>query len=65
VALIVRACAWSNPELRHSCEEGDGLDSYGWTRHDGVNYGEQTIIDSKTDLKLTTTFIKHQRGTKG
>lgn len=52
-------------QLRHSCEEGDGLDSYGWTRHDGTNYGEQTLIDSKTDLKLTTTFIKHQRGANG
>lgn len=41
------------------------MDSYGWTRHDGTNYGEQTLMDSKTDLKLTTTFIKHQRGANG
>jgi len=50
-------------ELRHSCEESDGLDSYGWTRHDGTNFGEQVLVDPKTKVKLTTTFLK--RGERG
>ena len=32
-------------ELRHTCEQGDRLARYGWTRHDGVGYGEQGIVD--------------------
>ena len=27
------------------CEHGDGLDRYGWMKHDGVSFGEQEIID--------------------
>jgi mannosyl-oligosaccharide glucosidase len=32
--------------LRHTCEQGDRLKRYGWTRHDGVAYGEQDIVDN-------------------
>ena len=32
-------------QIRHMCEHEDGLDRYGWMKHDGVSFGEQEIID--------------------
>ena len=32
--------------IRHSCEHGDSLAKYGWTRHDGTSFGQQQIIDN-------------------
>ena len=34
-----------NLGLRHWCEQGDNLDSYGWKKHDGKNFGIQKIQD--------------------
>eukprot|EP01117_Protostelium_nocturnum_P003316 TRINITY_DN1427_c0_g3_i1.p1 TRINITY_DN1427_c0_g3~~TRINITY_DN1427_c0_g3_i1.p1 ORF type:complete len:801 (+),score=229.64 TRINITY_DN1427_c0_g3_i1:331-2403(+) len=34
------------------------MKSYGWTRHNGVDFGEQDILDKKFGLNLTTSFIK-------
>ena len=34
-----------NLGLRHWCEQGDNLDSYGWNQHDGKNFGIQKIRD--------------------
>ncbi len=31
--------------LRHTCEHGDGLQRYGWIRHDGTSFGQQEILD--------------------
>ena len=45
--------------MRHACEQGDKMSRYGWTRHDGVSFGEQEIADPHNDLLLTTTFVKH------
>ncbi|KAL9686728.1 hypothetical protein QQ045_031121 [Rhodiola kirilowii] len=45
--------------MRHVCQDGDGLDKYGWTRHNGRDYGFQTVIDQ--DLILTTSFLKTKR----
>lgn len=49
--------------LRHTCEQGDGLRSYGWLMHDGINFGMQQIQD--TDFTLTTTFVKRSGGEHG
>lgn len=49
--------------LRHTCEQGDGLRSYGWLMHDGINFGTQQIQD--TDFTLTTTFVKRMGGEHG
>ncbi|KAG7314203.1 hypothetical protein KOW79_022699 [Hemibagrus wyckioides] len=46
----------SDVNLRHTCEQGDGLSSYSWLIHDGVNFGMQQIRD--TDFTLITTFVK-------
>lgn len=42
-------------QIRHMCEHGDGLDRYGWMKHDGVSFGEQEIIDGNVIVK--TDFL--------
>ncbi|XP_018495137.1 mannosyl-oligosaccharide glucosidase [Galendromus occidentalis] len=48
--------------VRHWCSQRDGLQRYSWLKHDGVNFGEQTIIDG--NLNITTSFVK-RRGLRG
>lgn len=54
-----------NPDLkfRHTCEQGDGLDKYGWLEHDGVNFGIQDIFDGP--LQIKTAFAKSGGGAHG
>lgn len=42
--------------MRHVCQDGDGLSTYGWTHHNGRDYGHQVIVDQ--DLTLATSFMK-------
>lgn len=42
--------------LRHFCQDSDGLSQYGWTDHDGRNYGHQMIVDH--EMELATSFLK-------
>ncbi|KAL6188201.1 hypothetical protein ACLB2K_039594 [Fragaria x ananassa] len=42
--------------LRHFCQDSDGLSKYGWTDHDGRNYGHQMIVDQ--EMELATSFLK-------
>ncbi len=42
--------------LRHWCEQSDDVDSFGWTKHNGLDFGQQKIYDR--GLKLTTEFVK-------
>ncbi|KAI4903337.1 hypothetical protein NFI96_034371, partial [Prochilodus magdalenae] len=49
--------------LRHTCEQGDRLQGYGWVMHDGLNFGVQEIHDS--DFTLTTEFVKRMGGDHG
>ena len=42
--------------VRHVCQDSDGLTTYGWTHHNGRDYGRQWIVDN--DLMLETSFIK-------
>jgi len=49
--------------LRHWCEQGDNLAQFGWTKHDGVNFGVQTILDKA--VNLTTSFVKQSGGVNG
>ena len=32
--------------IRHTCEHGDGLQSFGWLKHDGISFGQQDIFDN-------------------
>lgn len=43
-------------DIRHFCEIGDNLKKYGWTHHDGRNFGIQEIEDGS--LSLETSFVK-------
>ena len=36
---------------------------FGWNKHDGVNFGVQTIID--TAVNVTTSFVKQPGGVNG
>ncbi|GBP52698.1 Mannosyl-oligosaccharide glucosidase GCS1 [Eumeta japonica] len=49
--------------IRHWCEQGDNLPSYGWIRHDGITFGEQIIEDPPHTLR--TSFIKTLSGDYG
>lgn len=49
--------------IRHWCEQGDNLQRYGWTEHDGRNFGVQEIVDGP--FLLTTSFVKRLGGDHG
>ncbi|XP_065121544.1 mannosyl-oligosaccharide glucosidase [Paramisgurnus dabryanus] len=49
--------------LRHTCEQGDHLQGYGWLMHDGVSFGVQEIHDRH--FTLTTEFVKRMGGDHG
>jgi mannosyl-oligosaccharide glucosidase len=51
-------------DLRHTCEEADRF-QYSWKEHDGVSYGTQDLIDTSSNVKLTTTFLKKPGGSNG
>ena len=57
---LLMGLMWSSTQrpfdLRHTCEQGDNLQQYGWERHDGRSFAEQTIVDGR--LRLHTSFIK-------
>lgn len=42
--------------MRHVCQDSDELKTYGWTQHNGRDYGRQVLVDQK--LTLTTSFLK-------
>lgn len=44
--------------LRHVCQDSDELSIYGWTDHNGRDYGRQVLIDH--GLSLTTSFLKER-----
>lgn len=50
-------------KVRHTCEQGDHLQSYGWLMHDGLNFGVQEIHDD--DFILLTEFVKRSGGEHG
>jgi mannosyl-oligosaccharide glucosidase len=44
--------------LRHTCEQKDGLAKYGWTKYNVRTGGSQTIVDPTNGLEMTTDFVK-------
>nr|KYP52954.1 putative mannosyl-oligosaccharide glucosidase [Cajanus cajan] len=42
--------------LRHVCRHEDDLSTYGWTRHNGRDFGHQVLVDH--GMTLTTGFLK-------
>ncbi|XP_030378998.1 mannosyl-oligosaccharide glucosidase GCS1 [Scaptodrosophila lebanonensis] len=65
---LVMGLMWYTPSnlghgghgIRHWCEQGDKLDGYGWTHHDGRSFGVQEIQDLPFVLK--TSFVKYPGG---
>ncbi|KAL7305295.1 hypothetical protein TKK_0002428 [Trichogramma kaykai] len=49
--------------MRHWCTQNDRLEKYGWTKHDGKNFGIQEIIDN--NVLITTSFVKDIHGSNG
>lgn len=50
---------------RHACDQGDGLNGYGYHQHDGRSYGMQQIKDGPSNVQITTEFIKVPGGDHG
>nr|XP_043606881.1 mannosyl-oligosaccharide glucosidase GCS1 [Erigeron canadensis] len=42
--------------MRHVCQDADDLQTYGWNKHNGRDYGHQVMIDH--GMTLTTSFLK-------
>ncbi|KNC96421.1 mannosyl-oligosaccharide glucosidase [Spizellomyces punctatus DAOM BR117] len=51
--------------IRHTCEQGDGLSGYSWQKHDGRTYGTQGIRDPLNHIIIQTDFIKNPEGEHG
>lgn len=49
--------------MRHVCQDSDELTTYGWTHHNGRDYGRQVLVDQK--LTLTTSFLKSKEKESG
>lgn len=49
--------------LRHWCTQDDKLEKYGWSKHDGQNFGVQEIVDNGVLMK--TSFVKDTHGLNG
>ncbi|KAK7359395.1 hypothetical protein VNO77_01353 [Canavalia gladiata] len=43
-------------QLRHVCRHEDDLSTYGWTKHNGRDFGHQVLADH--GMTLTTEFLK-------
>ncbi|KAI9505236.1 glycoside hydrolase [Coemansia spiralis] len=44
--------------IRHSCELGDNLSEYGYSRHNGLDFGEQAMVDTDQGVEINSEFIK-------
>jgi mannosyl-oligosaccharide glucosidase len=49
-------------EIRHTCEQSDGLTSYTYTKHDGRRYAVEELVDGKNNVKLEVSFLKNEHG---
>ncbi|XP_022725562.1 mannosyl-oligosaccharide glucosidase GCS1-like isoform X2 [Durio zibethinus] len=49
--------------VRHVCQDSDGLSTYGWTRHNGRDFGHQLLVDQ--DMTLATSFLKSKMDGSG
>ncbi|XP_061360751.1 mannosyl-oligosaccharide glucosidase GCS1 isoform X1 [Gastrolobium bilobum] len=49
--------------LRHVCKHEDGLSTYGWTKHNGRDFGHQVLVDH--GMTLATGFLKSKGDVSG
>ncbi|VDC05344.1 unnamed protein product [Peniophora sp. CBMAI 1063] len=52
-------------KARHSCEQGDNLESYTWTNYDAREGGTQVLKDGLNNVKVTTELLKVPGGRHG
>ena len=45
-------------DLRHTCEQNEGMAGYGWVAYDVRRGGTQIINDTQNKIDLTTDFVK-------
>jgi mannosyl-oligosaccharide glucosidase len=49
-------------KLRHTCEQADQMDGYGWSLYDVRTGGTQQILDGQNNLHMSTDFVKISKG---
>ncbi|KAJ7957586.1 mannosyl-oligosaccharide glucosidase GCS1-like [Quillaja saponaria] len=49
--------------MRHVCQNNDELITFGWTHHNGRDFGHQVLVDH--DMTLTTSFLKSKEDGSG
>ncbi|CAI9756358.1 unnamed protein product [Fraxinus pennsylvanica] len=49
--------------MRHVCQNSDELKTYGWTHHNGRDYGRQVLVDQ--EFTLMTSFLKYKEKESG
>ncbi|KAF2138908.1 glycoside hydrolase family 63 protein [Aplosporella prunicola CBS 121167] len=52
-------------DLRHTCEQNEGMNGYGWTAYDPRQGGLQNIHDAGNKLDFSTEFFKAPDGPHG
>jgi hypothetical protein len=60
--ILYYTLCYDPQEIRHTCEQSDSLTSYAYTQHDGRTYSTQDLVDGKNNVKITTKFLKSERG---
>lgn len=51
--------------IRHACDQGDGIEGYGYHQHDGREFASQVINDTLSNIEIHTDFIKVPEGKHG
>jgi mannosyl-oligosaccharide glucosidase len=51
--------------FRHTCEQNEGMQGYGWEEYDARNGGRQVIHDTGNKIDLTIDFVKVPGGKHG
>ncbi|KAG0165528.1 Processing alpha glucosidase I [Apophysomyces sp. BC1034] len=51
--------------IRHACDQNDGINGYGYHKHDGRRLAIQKIRDDPSNVAITTEFVKVPGGNNG
>lgn len=51
--------------IRHECDQRDEMGRFGWSSHDGRNFGAQILQDDRSFVNLTTEFLRIQPSQEG
>lgn len=62
--LWLGANNWTT-DFRHTCEQHEGMDGYGWTEYDARTGGRQVVHDAGNNIDFETDFVKVPGGEHG